>query len=313
MPQITQPLSGYLPLVFDGVRVIVILAGGLLLSFLINRLVHAARKHAVRWMIGKGQVHSVELEKRANTIVTMLRGPALVLMWAAVIMMALKQLGFSIEPLLAGAGVSAGILGVAIGFGAQTLVKDLIGGMFLLLENQIRVGDVAVINGAGGLVQEINLRTTILRSENGAVHIFPNGSILSLSNLTLEFAHHVIELTVDYGEDIGRFIDALKEVADELRADPIHGPMILDSLEMMGVDRFLSSGVVIKARIKTLPQKQWFVGRELNRRIHLRFAVSGEFRRPGVQSVRIENAAQQDDLKTAIREVLLEIKSRDGL
>ena len=311
MNRLTEPLNGYLPFVFDGLRLLVIIGVGVILSLIINRLLRALKKYAVGWMVGKGQTHDVELEKRANTIVTVIRRPALVLLWTAVGLMALKQLGVSVEPLLAGAGVSAGIVGVAVGFGAQSVIKDLIGGMFMLLENQIRVGDVAVINGTGGLVEEINLRTTVLRSENGAVHIFPNGGITTLANLTREFAHHVVELTVDYEEDIERIVAAVKEVAEELRSDTMFGPLILDSLEMMGIDRFVASGVVVKARIKTLPQKQWTVGRELNRRIQLRFAETGVFRKPGVHVVRLESAGgAREDLKAAVRDVLAEMKSR---
>jgi small conductance mechanosensitive channel len=311
MNKLSEPLNGYLPFVFDGLRLLVIIGVGVVLSVIINRLLRALKKYAVRWMVGKGQLHDVELEKRANTIVTVVRRPALVLLWTAVGLMALKQLGVRVEPLLAGAGVSAGIVGVAVGVGAQSVIKDLIGGMFMLLENQIRVGDVAVINGTGGLVEEINLRTTVLRSENGAVHIFPNGGITALANLTREFAHHVVELTVDYEEDVDGIVAAVKELAEELRADPTFGPLILDSLEMMGIDRFVQTGVVVKARIKTLPQKQWTVGRELNRRIQLRFAETGVFRRPGVSAVRMESiAGAREELKAAVREVLAEMKGR---
>jgi len=181
--------------------------------------------------------------------------------------MILRELNFDIAPLLAGAGV----IGVALGFGAQNIIKDVLGGLFMLIENQIRVNDVAVINGKGGLVEEINLRTTVLRSDDGAVHIFPNGSITTLSNLTREYSYYVFNLAISYAEDPDRVIGVLKSIGAELMEEEGYKPLILAPLDVLGVDQLGENGVTIKARFKTLPGKQWVVGREMNRRIRKQF------------------------------------------
>ena len=183
--------------------------------------------------------------------------------------MMLRELRVDITPIL----TSAGILGLAVGFGAQTLVKDLIAGFFLTFENQVRVGDVANINGTGGLVEAINLRTIVLRDVTGAVHVFPNGSIERLSNLSKDFSYYVIDVRrLQRGSRGGR---GAASIGRELQADAQFGPNILEPLEILGVDAFVESAVTLKIRIKTLPQKQWEVGRELRRRIKKTFAAKG--------------------------------------
>ena len=186
---------------------------------------------------------------------------------AGATLMLLRELNVDIMPILTGAG----ILGLAVGFGAQTLVKDLIAGFFLILENQIRVGDVASINGTGGFVEAVNLRTVLLRDLEGVVHVFPNGSIETLSNLTKDFSYYVIDVGVAYKEDTDAVTDVLSEVGAELAADPDYRLSVLEPLEVLGVDAFEDSQVTIKIRIKTVPLKQWAVGRELRRRIKTAF------------------------------------------
>jgi small conductance mechanosensitive channel len=185
--------------------------------------------------------------------------------------MILRELRIDIMPILTGAG----ILGLAVGFGAQTLVKDLIGGFFLTFENQVRVGDVATINGTGGLVEAINLRTIVLRDLQGTVHVFPNGSFEQLSNLTKEFSYYVVDVGVAYKEETDAVAAVLQEVGAELLADPAYAVSILAPLEILGVDDFADSQVTIKIRIKTLPLKQWEVGREMRRRIKKAFDARG--------------------------------------
>jgi small conductance mechanosensitive channel len=181
--------------------------------------------------------------------------------------MILKEMSFDVRPLLAGAGVA----GVAIGFGAQNIIKDVLGGIFLMMENQIRVNDIAVINGKSGLVEEINLRTTVLRGEDGAVHIFPNGTIQGLTNLTREYSFYVFNLSVSYAEDTDRVVSVLAGIAGELSQEEPYRSAVLAPLEVLGVDKLADSGAVIKARFKTVPNQQWMVGREMNRRIIKRF------------------------------------------
>jgi small conductance mechanosensitive channel len=187
------------------------------------------------------------------------------------VIMIMDELGFDIKAMLAGVG----IVGLAVGFGAQNLVRDIISGLFLIFENRIRVGDVAIINGTGGQVVQVNLRTTVLRSFDGTVHVFPNGSINSLSNMTHEFSFYVFEISVSFNENIDRAIKALKEVGEEIIKDPDFKDAILEPLEIQGVDRFAESAVVIMARIKTQPIKQWYVGREINLRIKRKFDKEG--------------------------------------
>ena len=184
-----------------------------------------------------------------------------------VVIRALDVMGWDVKPLLAGAG----ILGVALGFGAQNLVKDLIGGFFLILENQVRVGDVVAINGTGGLVESINLRTTVLRDEEGTVFIFPNGSITTLANRSMQFGYYVVNLPLAYGVDTDKATAVVTELADELQKDDRYAPFILAPLEVIGVDAFEQTAVRLKVRIKTAPLKQWDVGRELRRRIYQAF------------------------------------------
>src|SRR5690349_13135256 len=260
-------LDFYVPVLFNGIRIVCLLLFAYLFTLFAGRLVQALRKYTVRMMLKSGGASEYELEKRADTIASVVRKAAYILIWAIAGIMILRELNFDIAPLLAGAGV----IGVALGFGAQNIIKDVLGGLFMLIENQIRVNDVAVINGKGGLVEEINLRTTVLRSDDGAVHIFPNGSITTLSNLTREYSYYVFNLAISYAEDPDRVIGVLKSIGAELMEEEGYKPLILAPLDVLGVDQLGENGVTIKARFKTLPGKQWVVGREMNRRIRKQF------------------------------------------
>lgn len=208
-----------------------------------------------------------ESQKRIETIVRLVRQAALVAIWLTVILVVLREFGVDVGPIIA----SAGILGLAIGFGAQNLVRDIISGFFIILENQIRVGDVAIINGTGGLVERINFRTTVLRDLGGVVHVFPNGQINTLSNMTKEWSAYIFDIGVAYKENTDRVIDVMKQVGEEMRADEYFGELMLDAPEIFGVDKFADSSVVIKGRIRTDPIRQWEVGREFLRRIKQAF------------------------------------------
>jgi small conductance mechanosensitive channel len=206
-------------------------------------------------------------EKRVKTLTGMLLTICLTLVWVIGIIMSLDQIGLDITPILAGAG----IVGLAVGFGAQNLVRDVINGFFMILENQIRVGDVAIVNGTGGLVETITFRTITLRDLSGTVHIFPNGMVTTLANMTKEWAAYVMEIGVAYKEDTDRVVAIMREVGENLQLDPNLGRKMLEPIEIMGVDAFGESEVVIKARIKTLPIEQWSVGREYRRRLKKAF------------------------------------------
>ena len=185
--------------------------------------------------------------------------------------MILDQFGVNIAPALTGAGIA----GLAVGFGAQALVRDIISGFFLILEDQVRVGDVASINGTGGLVEDINLRTIVLRDEEGAVHVFPNGSITTLANRSKDYSYYVIALALPYHEDPDRIVQILRGVGEELQRDQRFGPFVLEPIEIMGLDSFDDWAMKLKLRIKTVPVKQWEVGRELRRRIRKALAAAG--------------------------------------
>jgi small-conductance mechanosensitive channel len=184
-------------------------------------------------------------------------------------------------------------------------VRDVISGFFMIFEDQIRLGDSVKINGTGGTVEAIKLRTTILRDLEGVVHIFPNGDIKQVANMTKDFSYYVIDVGVAYRENVDGVMEVLEKIGEELAGDPDFSPLILAPLEILGVDDFADSQVKIKIRIKTVPQKQWTVGRELRRRIKNTFDsrgieipfphVSVDFRQGGKPSDLAMRSAPQDE------------------
>lgn len=261
--QVTDWLLG------PGVRIVFVMGG----AFVITRVLGLLIGRLPVFMVPQaGPLAEVtERSKRAETISRLLSTLTTVLVMGVAALIVLREFGVDITPILTGGAIA----GLAVGFGAQHLVRDIIGGFFLILENQVRVGDVARINGLGGLVEDIRLRTIQLRGLDGTVHVIPNGAINELSNMTKDFSFYVIDLGVAYKENTDHVVDVVREVAGALRRDPAYAPFILDDLEVLGVDDFSSSAVVIKVRIKTVPLKQWFVGRELRRRIKLAFDARG--------------------------------------
>ncbi len=214
---------------------------------------------------------ALERAKRARTLGSVVQKGTTVLIIGVAILMVLRVLDFDIAPVLTGAGIA----GLAVGFGAQTLVRDIISGFFLILENQVRVGDIAAINGTGGAVESINLRTIVLRDIEGTVHVFPNGAITTLANKSKDFSYYVLDLSVSYFDDTDAVTAVLHEIGAALQADPVFGPAIIEPIEVLGVDAFTDWSVKLKARIRTVPSKQWFVGRELRRRIIVAFEQHG--------------------------------------
>src|SRR5688572_12759519 len=214
---------------------------------------------------------ALERAKRARTLGSVINKVVTVALSAVALLMMLHAFGLNIAPVLTGAG----ILGLAVGFGAQTLVRDVISGFFLILEDQVRVGDVAAINGTGGMVEAINLRTIVLRDAEGTVHVFPNGAITTLANRSKDFSYYVIDLAISYRENPDRVGELLRTLGAEMQADPTYGPWILEPVEIMGVDAFRDWSMVLKMRIKTVPLKQWDVGREFRKRLRQRFEAEG--------------------------------------
>jgi len=228
-------------------------------SFFIKRL----KKILTKRMVNKTEEPNTEVEKRLNTLMGIVKTTGFIIIWVIFIMIFLKKINIDIAPLLAGAG----ILGLAVGFGAQELVRDYITGFFILLENQIRTGDVAIINGTGGLVEKIEMRTITLRDLSGTVHIFQNGKINSISNMTKEWSAMVFDIGVAYKEDLNKVMKLMKEVADKMMEEEDYKSKILEPMEIFGLDSFGDSALVVKGRIKTKPIQQWSIGREYRKRL----------------------------------------------
>ncbi len=208
-----------------------------------------------------------ELEKRANTLTGIVKATLRVIIAGIGIMTILGVLGIEIGPVLA----AAGVVGLAVGFGAQKLVEDVISGFFILLEDQIRVGDVVNIAGVGGLVEKVDLRMIVLRDLSGNVHFVRNSKIDIVTNMTKDFSYYVFDIGVAYRESTDEVIEVIRQVDAEMRRDPAFKADIIEPIEILGLDKFGDSSVVIKARIKTLPIKQWNVGREFNARLKKAF------------------------------------------
>jgi moderate conductance mechanosensitive channel len=243
--------------------IIVLLIASRIISFVLNKLkrtlIHRAEKSE--------KENLPEIEKRIKTLMGIVRGIASILLWSVFIMIALKKFGVEIAPILA----SAGIVGLAVGFGAQELVRDFLSGFFILLEDQVRAGDVAIINGTGGSVEKVELRTITLRDFSGVVHIFQNGKINTLANMTKEWSAMVFDIGVAYKEDVDNVMRVMREVGADLQNDELFSASIIEPLEIFGLDKFDDSALVIKARFKTKPIQQWAVGREYRRRLKIAF------------------------------------------
>jgi small-conductance mechanosensitive channel len=247
-------------------RVLLILVFAWAIMSLVKKILRRLEDHLLKRARIEGEPPS-ESAKRVETLIRLIRQATLIALWTTVGLIILREIGVDIGPVLA----SAGIVGLAVGFGAQNLVRDVISGFFFILENQVRVGDVAVVNGTGGLVERVNFRTLVLRDLSGTVHIFPNGTITTLSNLTNEWSAYVFDIGVAYKENTDKVIAVMQGVGEELKQDPVIGPLMFTVPEIFGVDKFDNSAVVIKGRIKTKPIRQWEVGREYLRRIKLAF------------------------------------------
>jgi small-conductance mechanosensitive channel len=261
----------WIPATKSALRVLLTVILAWVVTRVIGNLLGRLHAYSIAAMERHGQASDRELQKRAATIVAVLRLFLGSIVWLIALVMALTELGFKIEPLLA----SLGVAGLALGLGAQTLIKDWLGGMFLLLEDQIRIGDLVTINGFSGTVSEINLRTTVLRGENGAVHIISNGSVTVLSNFTREYSYYVFETILAHRADANKALQILEQTGAEMAAEEVYKIAILEPLEVMGVDKLGDRGATLRARIRTQPSRQYIVGRELNRRIKDRFDAAG--------------------------------------
>jgi small conductance mechanosensitive channel len=246
-----------LPAIF--VLVILLVVTLRVVSFSINKF----KNLMVRRTVNKTDEPNLETEKRLNTLMGIIKRVSVIFIWSIFVMIFLRKINIDIAPILAGAG----IIGLAVGFGAQELVRDFISGFFIIFENQIRTGDVAILNGTGGLVEKIELRTITLRDLSGVVHVFQNGKINTIANMTKGWSAMVFDIGVAYKEDLNKVMKIMKEVSDKMMKEDEFKHVILEPMEIFGLDSFGDSALVVKARIKTKPIQQWVVGREYRKRL----------------------------------------------
>lgn len=252
-------------LVSGGGRIVLILLFAWILIAMLQRGIRALRIRIA------SRFDDREAVKRAETLGRVARYIVAVVVSLVAGMLVLGELGVSLAPILGAAGVA----GLAVGFGAQSLVKDFFTGFFLLLENQIRQGDVVKLGEHSGLVEEVTLRYVQLRDYEGHVHIVPNGMITSVINMSRGHAQAVMDVGVSYTTDLDRAMAVMHEVARQMREDPAHCGRILDDLEMAGVERWDDSAVVLRARLRVAPLEQWTVRREYLKRLKQAFDRAG--------------------------------------
>ena len=248
-----------------GLRIVLIAIAAWIGIAVLQRMIRGFRMRLAARMADREQI------KRAETLGRVARYLVAVVVSLIAVMLILAELGVSVAPILG----AAGVVGLAVGFGAQSLVKDYFTGFFLLLENQVRQGDVVNVGGHGGLVEEVTLRYVQLRDYDGNVHFVPNSEITTVVNMSRGFAQAVVDASVAYREDVDEVMAVMKEVGAELRADPAFSVRILDDLEMAGVEKWDDSAVVIRCRFKVAPLEQWGVKREYLRRLKKAFDERG--------------------------------------
>ena len=253
-----------------GITILIIL----LLSYITYRVIRVAIPRLVDRSVtvrGKKRRAKEELAKRSQTLGRFLTGVAGIILIFITLLMILSELTIEIGPIL----VSAGVLGIAVGFGAQSLIKDYLNGLFIILEDQYNKGDVAKIAGLIGLVVDVNLRRTVLRDLDGIVHSIPNGQITTTSNYTRDWARVNLDVSVGYGEDLDRVMAVINRVGKELAEDEYFGKLIRSAPQALRVNKFGDSGIDIKILGETQPIKQWEVTGELRKRLKKAFDEEG--------------------------------------
>lgn len=248
------------------IRLLLVLVIGWVLHRLLTLLIGRFEKRLLA-----AADHNVETQfdarKRIGTLAGLLRQVVGIVLFVLMALVVLMQLGVQVGPLIAGAG----IIGVAVGFGAQYLVRDIITGFFIVLENQIRVGDVVTINGTGGLVEALTIRTVVLRDGNGVVHVFTHGNISTLSNATRDWSAYIFNIAIQLKENPDEVMQAIRDAVAELRQDEVIGPKIIADVELWGVDKLDGGGFTIQGRVKSRPGQQSDVGRALLRKLRSLF------------------------------------------
>jgi small conductance mechanosensitive channel len=255
-------------LLSHGLKIIFILLG----AYIFNKIVHRFIDKAVRIAVIGDRYSSPEAEqKREDNLIGIFSGTVKIVLVVIVTLMVLQEIGVMIAPLLAGAG----IVGLAVGFGGQYLIRDIISGLFIILENQYRVGDVVSLDNTGGLVENITLRMTTLRDNSGTVHHVPHGDIKRVANMAKEFSRVNIDISVSYKSDIELVISEINKVGLSIEQDENWKEKIISAPKFIRVDAFADSAIVIKIIGDTLPQKQWEVAGEFRKRIKIAFEKAG--------------------------------------
>ena len=242
-----------------GVNLVIIVVGAAVVIRVANLFIENLQQR----LSHRHTTSDLEWQRRASTLGGILTSLVTVTVWFLALMMLLRELSIDVLPILTGAGIA----GLAIGFGAQNLVRDVISGFFLILEDQVRVGDIARINGVSGVVEQINLRTIMLRDGEGAVQVFPNGTVTTLANLSKQFAYAVVDVKVLYSENLDRVFGTIREVGASMQADPKWASVLIDPIEIPGVISIADDRVTISTKFRTLPLNQGRVANELRRRL----------------------------------------------
>ena len=250
-----------------GVKVLVIVA----VAFVVVRAARLAIGQFQRTLGRRHGDHDFEWQRRVATLSGILTSTVTVAISFVAILMMLRELTIDILPILTGAGIA----GLAIGFGAQNLVRDVISGFFLILEDQVRIGDLARVNGVAGTVEQINLRTIVVRDGEGAVQVFPNGTITALANLSKQFAYAVVDVRIAYSENMDRVSGTMREVGAAMERDAIWGALVLAPLEILGVESLADGAATVRVKFKTQPLNQGKVANELRRRLMNAFVGRG--------------------------------------
>ena len=240
-------------------------------SYAVIRAANLVIEHMQFKLLRRHAATDHEWQRRAATLGGILTSLVTTVVGFVAVLMLLRELSFDVVPILTGAGIA----GLAIGFGAQNLVRDVISGFFLILEDQVRVGDLARINNVSGTVEQINLRTIVIRDGDGAVQVFPCGTITGLANLSKVYAFAVVDLKVSYGENIDRVAGTAREVGASMEHDAVWGPLLLEPLEIVGVESLADGRATFRVKFKTLPLYQAKVANELRRRLMSTFVGRG--------------------------------------
>jgi small-conductance mechanosensitive channel len=255
-------------LMSHGIRILVIAVGALIFNVVISKII---RRAVMVTVIPDKSLPREAEKKREDTLIRIFNGVLTVVVTTIAILMILKETGIDIAPILAGAG----IVGLAVGFGGQYLIRDIISGLFIILENQYRIGDVVNLNNNGGLVEDISLRMTTLRNLDGTVHHIPHGEIKQVSNLSKKFARVNLNIGISYSSNLEHVISVINKIGSDLANDPYFKDAIIKPPAFLRVDDFADSAIIVKILGETQPLKQWEVTGELRKRLKIAFDREG--------------------------------------